>query len=602
MSSTGSEKKIVSIIEQVTVFFVIAIMISSIVTYIGQKEAAERYIHNETEAYAEQTAEEVFRALKEYPTYEWLLQYWYKHSSQLDIEYDVTYRMDGTKTRDKCYQWNKRHPGIPLHYVTEKEISGMSRLDQNLYAEIIYSWLITHINQIKVANNLEFAFCVLPDESCQNQFFLFSAGGEGAVRSTNYGDAFILGTRRTVTLSQQEAMKSARENNAHLAEAGDYVDYYVYLESFDDKDLYIGLTFKLSTLNASIDTQARNRTTNAVIYQIILLVIVLLMLLFNVLRPLRTVQQNIRLYKNTKDSRTVAENLELIHSHNEIEQLAVDVTELTKEMDDYMRRIESITKERERIGTELHLAKRIQASMLPDVFPPFPDRREFDIYATMQPAREVGGDFYDFQLLDDDHLFIAIADVSGKGIPAALFMMITKIMLANIAKSGKSPAEILQYANDIICANNREEMFVTVWLGILELSTGKMTAANAGHEYPVIRHRNGQFEIMKDVHGVVLGAMEGMAFREYEILLEPGSSIFVYTDGIPEATNAYKELFGMERTVRALNSIGEDSPEKVLAAVNHAVEKFVKDAPQFDDMTMMCLTYAGAESKRKGDV
>ena len=595
MSKVQGEKRKVGIILQVIVFFLLAIIISAILTYAGQQSAAETSVKEQTESYAEQTAEELIRALKEYPTYEWLLRYWYENSSILDIEYDVTYRMEGTKTREDCYTWNKRHPGIPLHYVTEHEISNMSKADQKLYAEIIYSWLITHINQIKVANKLEFAFCALTDETCQSQFFLFSAGGEGAVRSSNYGDAFTLGTKRTVTLSQQEAMRNAKQHKMHLAAAGEYVDYYVYLTSFDDNDLYIGLTFKLSSLIDSISEQAKKQTTIAVIYQVILLTIALILLLFNLLRPLKEVQRNIRLYKTTKDSKTVADNLALVRTGNEIEQLAEDVADLTLEMDDYTNRIEAITAEKERIGTELALATRIQSAMLPSVFPPFPDRTEFDIYAMMQPAREVGGDFYDFRLLDDDHLYMAIADVSGKGIPAALFMMGTMIMLENNAKSGMSPAEILRSTNDSVCANNREEMFVTVWLGILELSTGKMTAANAGHEYPFIRHSDGRFELMRDRHGLVLGAMEGLEFTEYDVHMEPGTLLFQYTDGIPEATNANLDMFGTERLEKALNS-GGSRPDEVIANVHRSVKAFVKNAPQFDDMTMICVAYRGKEN------
>ena len=172
-----------------------------------------------------------------------------------------------------------------------------------------------------------------------------------------------------------------------------------------------------------------------------------------------------------------------------------------------------------RIASELELATNIQLDVLPNIFPPFPDRSEFDIYASMAPAKEVGGDFYDYFFVDDDHLCIVIADVSGKGIPAALFMMASKIMLANSAMMDRSPAEILEGANAAICSNNREEMFVTVWLGILELSTGKLTAANAGHEYPALRMPGGEFELFKDKHGFVLGGMDGMKYKEYELTL-----------------------------------------------------------------------------------
>lgn len=246
-----------------------------------------------------------------------------------------------------------------------------------------------------------------------------------------------------------------------------------------------------------------------------------------------------------------------------------------------------------RIESELNLATRIQADMLPNIYPAFPDRSEFDIYATMDPAKEVGGDFYDYFLVDDDHLCMVMADVSGKGVPAALFMMASKIILANNAMMGKSPAQILTETNTAICSNNREEMFVTVWLGILELSTGKLTAANAGHEYPVLKRADGQYELIRDKHGFVIGGMDGAKYRDYELMLEPGSKVFLYTDGVPEATNAQQELFGVERMLGALNRDVSATPEQTLGIVRAEVDAFVRDAEQFDDLTMLCMEYKG---------
>ena len=245
---------------------------------------------------------------------------------------------------------------------------------------------------------------------------------------------------------------------------------------------------------------------------------------------------------------------------------------------------------------ELAVGTKIQASMMPDQFPAFPDRTDFDIYASMHPAREVGGDFYDFFLIDNDHLAMVIADVSDKGVPAALFMMAAKILLRNHAMSGLSPKEILEKTNNQICANNREEMFVTVWLGIADLKEGKIVAANAGHEYPVIMHSGGRFELLKDKHGFVIGGMSGVKYKEYEIPLNRGTKLFVFTDGISEATSEKKELFGNDRLVDALNTDESSRPQEVLKRVDEAVKAFVEDEPQFDDQTMLCFEYLG-----KGD-
>ena len=281
---------------------------------------------------------------------------------------------------------------------------------------------------------------------------------------------------------------------------------------------------------------------------------------------------------------------------DEVEELAQSFATLSRKTVEYVDTVKNVTAEKERIGTELALANQIQASMLPHIFPPFPERPEFDLYASMDPAREVGGDFYDYFLIDDDHLGLVMADVSGKGVPAALFMMASKIILQSVAMLGKSPAELLAKTNEALCSNNEAQMFVTVWMGILELSTGRLTCANAGHEYPVLKHPDGNFELYKDRHGFVLGGMEGTRCREYEIQMTSGTKLFLYTDGVPEATNSENELFGTDRMLDALNSRPEDSPRDILKNVREAVDGFVKEAEQFDDLTMLCLEYRGSGS------
>ena len=249
--------------------------------------------------------------------------------------------------------------------------------------------------------------------------------------------------------------------------------------------------------------------------------------------------------------------------------------------------------EASRLDTELSMATRIQADMLPSIFPAFPERDEFDIYATMTPAKEVGGDFYDFFLIDEDHLGIVMADVSGKGVPAALFMMASKILVQNYATVKKDPKAALEAANNQICQSNHEEMFVTVWLGILDIKTGVLTASNAGHEFPALKMPGGGFKLYKDKHGFVVGGMEGVKYSSYQVRLEKGSMLFLYTDGVAEATNASDELFGTERLINALNADTLEDPQKVLECVRKAVDGFVGEAPQFDDLTMLCIKYNG---------
>ncbi|MBR4200294.1 MAG: PP2C family protein-serine/threonine phosphatase [Oscillospiraceae bacterium] len=280
---------------------------------------------------------------------------------------------------------------------------------------------------------------------------------------------------------------------------------------------------------------------------------------------------------------------------DEIEVLAESFDDLSKKTKKYIEDITAITAEKERIGTELSIAMQIQASLLPHTFPPYPERREFDIYAEMRPAKEVSGDFYDFFLIDSDHLCLVMADVSGKGIPAALFMMISKTLLKSNASLGQSPAEILTKTNESLCADNPVEMFVTVWLGILEISTGKLTAANAGHEYPVLKRKNGSFELFKDKHSFGIGGMDSIRYKEYELQLYAGDKLFLYTDGIPEASNADDKMFGLEQMLAALNLESDAAPKTLLANVHGAVSEFVGDAEQFDDLTMLCMEYNGSE-------
>ena len=283
-----------------------------------------------------------------------------------------------------------------------------------------------------------------------------------------------------------------------------------------------------------------------------------------------------------------------MNTNDETQILADSFKSLTERMKMYIEDMKIYTAKNERISAELSLAERIQASMLPHDNPPFPDRDEFEITGLMDPAREVGGDFFDYFFIDDDHLCMVIADVSGKGIPGALFMMVSTTILKNTAMMGKSASSVLAQLNEALCSNNEADMFLTVWIGILEISTGKLTASNAGHEYPIIKHPDGNYELYKDRHGLVLGAMQHMKYTEYELDLEPGSKLFVYTDGVPEATNKEEQMFGIDRLLDSLNRDPDASPEQTLTNVIDDVNNFVQFAEQFDDVTMLFMEYKGS--------
>lgn len=327
---------------------------------------------------------------------------------------------------------------------------------------------------------------------------------------------------------------------------------------------------------------------STVILSFIAAVVIALFLKLQLINPLqKVIDESVRFAK--ENNRYEVNDFSEISNITEIRALGQSVEQMEMETLRYMENLTAVTAERERIDTELALATQIQASMMPSIFPAFPDRHEFDIYATMKPAKEVGGDFYDFFMIDDDHLGIVMADVSGKGVPAALVMMSAKLFIKLYAEMGLSPAEVLARANDRICDTNQNDMFVTVWFGILTCSTGTIVAANAGHEYPVIRKNDGEFVLYKDPHGFVLGGMEGMCYKEYSFNLEKGETLFLYTDGVPEATDAADTLFGSEQMLDALNEQPEASPQVLLETVEARVDAFVGDAPQFDDVTMLAV-------------
>ncbi len=284
-----------------------------------------------------------------------------------------------------------------------------------------------------------------------------------------------------------------------------------------------------------------------------------------------------------------------IKQDTELRDLAIQLGDMMQGTKDYMINLKNVTAEKERIGGELSVATQIQADMLPRTFPAYPDFKEFSIHASMDPAKEVGGDFYDFFFVDKDHLALVVADVSGKGVPAALFMVIAKTIIKDSTQSLGiyAPGKILEHVNNRIAEDTDPELFVTVWMAIIDIHTGKGMAANAGHEHPALCRADGKFELVVYRHSPAVATMEGLKFREHEFQLNPGDSLFVYTDGVAEACNAEKEFYGTERMIAALNKDPGAAPEVLLKNVRKDLDSFVKDAPQFDDITMLNFQFHG---------
>ncbi|MCR5024507.1 MAG: PP2C family protein-serine/threonine phosphatase [Lachnospiraceae bacterium] len=307
-------------------------------------------------------------------------------------------------------------------------------------------------------------------------------------------------------------------------------------------------------------------------------------------RPVEDLTKDAKLFAQSEDGYKKENITSLdIHTGDEIEELYDATKFMQNSLIEYMENLIYVTKEKERIGAELNVATQIQADMLPRIFPPYPERNEFDIYATMTPAKEVGGDFYDFFFIDENHFAMVMADVSGKGVPAALFMVIAKTLIKNRALMGGTPGDILSYVNDQLLEGNEAELFVTVWLAIVDLTTGKGISSNAGHEHPTLMRKGEEFQSIKYKHSPAVATIEGIPFKEHEFELHEGDTVFVFTDGLPEATNAENVLYGEERMLNVLNKNTDVSLDILLKNVKEDVDNFVGEAPQFDDLTMLAF-------------
>ncbi len=491
--------------------------------------------------------------------------------------------------------------------VTASQLVDVERLDA--YAASggqteEYKTVLDDLDWLCNAQNVTFVYVIQPDLKDYNHItFLFSAINRNA-DFTLYDFGFV---RQTTNDDYRQAYRELYEGKADRAfvvrdkgfiETEPHITGIIPLKGNDGKTkALMCVQRQMSSMN-----RVRNEYVRRVFLVLIaMMVVTITILIFYVQRtllmPIKTITE--------EAARFARENVEpkvkltdTIQNQDEVGELALSVEKMEKQIHDYIENITRITEERGRMDTELNLAARIQANMLPSVFPPFPDKKEIDIYATMYPAREVGGDFYDFFMIDEDRLGLVIADVSGKGIPAALFMMMSKILIQNYTLSGMAPSAVLESINTQICRNNQEEMFITVWLGILDLRTGELTASNAGHEYPIIREPDGRFEIFRDKHGFVIGGMEGMKYRDYVLRLQPGAILYVYTDGVPEATDSSGRLYGMERTLDALNEIRDPEPEGILKEMNTVLDRFIEGTPRFDDTTMLCVRYNGRKPEK----
>jgi sigma-B regulation protein RsbU (phosphoserine phosphatase) len=359
------------------------------------------------------------------------------------------------------------------------------------------------------------------------------------------------------------------------------------------------LNMKTAIDNQALEVKDEIRAVlNSVMFRLITLIciIIIAVLIFSILISGSVTKPVIKLTNGVIEvgKGNLANKID-IQTKDEIGVLASCFNKMTDDLEEYIANLSKVTAEKERIGAELDVATKIQSSMLPSIFPAFPSRAEFDIYASMLPAKEVGGDFYDFFLINENTLAAVMADVSGKGVPAALFMVIAKTLIKNNAQSGKNPKEVFEAVNNILCENNNAGMFVTVFMGYLDIPTGKFTFVNAGHNPPLLRS-GGKFDWLKAEPDFVLAGLEDMSYKQHEITLKSGDELFLYTDGVTEAVNNEKTLFSDSRLLETANRHLYLPLEEFTASVKTAIDDFAKGAEQEDDITMLALRYNGVQT------
>ena len=548
---------------------------------------------NERFEYTKELGHNMALELESYKPLSFLVPYWQEHYDEMEFFYGDEKRLDEKET-----QLYELAPDLPdARYVSAERAEALDPESRKLLAEICYYELSETYSRHKQAYGPEFLTGFVVND--KDTFFLLTGVKGSESRISSGGDVFELGSSSPYVegvypildeLVQTGESPSSMEFSMSKGADSHFVHIFVPVTEGSRTLMYVGVSMQWRDMISDvISISLLMALVTALLFLIIGLMFQRLLTKY-VITPIKQENDIINEYKVSKDSEKTTAALSYINSGNEIQELAEDFSSMTVELEQHIADVRTITAEKERIGAELDMAKQIQAGQLPSTFPAFPERDEFNIYATMTPAKEVGGDFYDFFFVDDDHLAMVIADVSGKGVPAALFMMMSKILINNYAMMGLSPGEVLERTNDTICKNNKQKMFVTVWLGIMDIRTGRIIAANAGHEYPVIKQPGGEFALFKEKHSFVIGVKKNIKCKEYEFTLQKGGTLFVYTDGVPEATNESEELYGTGRLVEELNRHPDAGPEELLPAIHKDINRFVGDAPQFDDLTMLGIT------------
>lgn len=468
------------------------------------------------------------------------------------------------------------------------------------------------LNRVKDSSDIEYLYAIYFDDVDDIYSLTYAINAKSREELEKGGKYTYLGTpceidgfeADTRMIFQKAIKEGNKESNLLVGYSLDYGNmlngYKVIFDSEGNPTGLLCVEISIKDIKGDLDLYVRTITIIAAVVTMIVIAVYVSSAERNVIRPLMSIIDSTDSFVKLMKTNAKPEDLEykevVVESKDEISELADNIKSMAGNVKDYMINIRDITTEKERLSAELDVATKIQEGILPGTFPPYPHRKEFELFASMDPAREVGGDLYDFYLLDEDHLALVIGDVTGKGIPAALYMVIAKCLIKNRAMMDwSSTSAILSDVNKQLCEGNEMEMFVTVWLAIIDLRTGKGMVSNCGHEHPAVTGGDKVFELKKYRHSPALGITAELNIEEHEFVMNPGDSLFVYTDGVPEATNVKKDFFGTDKLLDALNKSPDDPPYELIKTVSGNLKSFVAGSEQFDDITMLCFKYLGGE-------
>lgn len=479
-------------------------------------------------------------------------------------------------------------------------VSGIDLVDYHVQGKNDeYYELHKKLSDLQNFYALEYLYIVIPNTERNESIYIFNIYTDLDNSLQTYG----LGELETDWLLYEDVLRTflMGTNSDHMVITDSAYGYLVsaFVPVFAS-DGRIQAVAGVDISMESLIREVRNRTFQimglAMIINIIFFIALLFLMQRQILNPVVKLSRHMKEF-STDDALQL---IEIIHTGDELQDMSESFNRMVKTLNEYIENLETITADRERIATELNIATHIQTNMLPGVFPAFPDRSEFDIYASTKPAQEVGGDFYDYFLIDQDTLAVVVADVSGKGIPSALFMVIAKTLIKSNAQHGKSPAEVFAAVNKNLCENNERGMFVSAFMGYLDVPTGKLRYVNAGHNPPLIKRRGEEFSWLNTLKpGFVLGGMENMSYRQGEVTLNNDDELFLYTDGVTEAVNNDDKLFAKQRLLNTANNSRELPLKEFTVAIEREIEAFCDGAKQADDITMLVLRYMGIANKNE---